>query len=893
MESDRTDDSTHLDDCGDLKAQILTLMQERDELKQRNAQLEEQSSELEKELLFFRTNFGGNFHQDENNDIFFDSAPFSTPDFPPLIAPNESNTTPTDETICELVGDQSSMEITSFIEYVSRFIGTHTNNLIDIEDQELYRSRTYSVNKVAKNLVEQITQFKIEEALVKEQLERIEVEKKRIDFLEIVFSNSLPLLDPKTSTKLGSILSKQPLLLIELLESVLLDSKSGKWFEYLFRLFEAKINIKMHGMSLLNTACGSLSDPLSVMKFLIEEKGILMDFKSKDNCINLEYIFAQNSKKFEKNLFLSPNFEKNQILDLVKFIFNHCKDDTIVNEKGGRLYTILHLACIHVNTTPVDVFEYLIGEKGADVNLQDGLFNNTPLHLIFQHFSQFDQQNKNDQNGRIKNGIAVIKYFLSQPSININLKNSKSRTILHSACEKMDIIPNDIYVDLIEVKKAGINDQDFDYYGNTPLHFAMSTTKTSNGRQNILYLLDRPGISVLRQNKYGKNVLHFAAENINFLNFDIFDKIIEKNGNVVTVLDKQYETPLHNCFRNLTTPQTNIEIIKLLLNQPNVNVNEKNKNGKSLTHFFCEKINNIPFFLGQFFLHKKYADLTIQDENGDSPLHLAISRFDENNGGDVDLLELLLSQQNINFGQKNKQGRNLMHYLCKNINNIPFKIFYFSLQKNNNADLLGIYDADNHTPLHFAFQHFKDTSDVDIIGYLLSKCGGINGQQNDNNSRSNTNIIKQIDFYGKTCLDLAFSRTKSIGQQLSTPPSIKLIKYIIQNDILAHLIEPTQHLFWVTKVNYLSLEIIQLFFGKEDNHIDINYFDHFGNNVLHNIVSNMACNILDDELCVIVELMIQNGADLHKRNRQGQLPGEIITEKTFPKTFQILNCKNE
>jgi hypothetical protein len=55
----------------------------------------------------------------------------------------------------------------------------------------------------------------------------------------------------------------------------------------------------------------------------------------------------------------------------------------------------------------------------------------------------------------------------------------------------------------------------------------------------------------------------------------------------------------------------------------------------------------------------------------------------------------------------------------------------------------------------------------------------------------------------------------------------------------------------------------------------------------------MACNILDDELCLIVELMIQNGADLHKRNRQGQLPGEIITEKTFPKTFQILNCKNE
>jgi hypothetical protein len=55
----------------------------------------------------------------------------------------------------------------------------------------------------------------------------------------------------------------------------------------------------------------------------------------------------------------------------------------------------------------------------------------------------------------------------------------------------------------------------------------------------------------------------------------------------------------------------------------------------------------------------------------------------------------------------------------------------------------------------------------------------------------------------------------------------------------------------------------------------------------------MMCNILDDELCMIVELMIQNGADIHKRNHQGQLPGEIIKEKTFPKTFQILNFTNE
>jgi len=87
-----------------------------------------------------------------------------------------------------------------------------------------------------------------------------------------------------------------------------------------------------------------------------------------------------------------------------------------VNAQNVNGKTVLHQACLTINNTSIQVYQRLV-ELGADVNIQDN-DKMTPLHYAFRRFNHRDSD------------IKVISYLLSQPSIDLSLKDKNGNTCI-------------------------------------------------------------------------------------------------------------------------------------------------------------------------------------------------------------------------------------------------------------------------------------------------------------------------------------------------------------------------------------------------------------------------------------------------------------------------------
>jgi len=112
------------------------------------------------------------------------------------------------------------------------------------------------------------------------------------------------------------------------------------------------------------------------------------------------------------------------------------------------------------------------------------------------------------------------------------------------------------------------------------------------------------------------------------------------------------------------------------------------------------------------------ADITVQDDQMDTPLHYIISQFRETDN--IANLEYLLNQPHVNFNQQGQNGCTLFHLVCGQISIFPLHIFAKCLQ--NGADI-HIQDQFGHTPLDYVLSIFENGYDVEILKYLISQPG--------------------------------------------------------------------------------------------------------------------------------------------------------------------------
>jgi cytohesin len=242
-----------------------------------------------------------------------------------------------------------------------------------------------------------------------------------------------------------------------------------------------------------------------------------------------------------------------------------------IDPQSGK--TILHNYCKYINTTPFEVYRYLIDTKGCDISVKDKYYN-TPLHHALLYF---------------KGGnITVLMYLLSHVNVNISIKNSNSYTLLHIACINIDSLPLDIFKLLIETLGCDVNAQST--YRNTPIHCAIDSFNSNDGGDItvLTYLLTQKDINSNIKGRDGYTLLHTACNNINSLPFKIVKYLIETHGADVNALDNNNETPLHRALDRFNPDSgCDINVFAYLINQTNIDLNIKYKNSYTLLHTTC------------------------------------------------------------------------------------------------------------------------------------------------------------------------------------------------------------------------------------------------------------------------------------------------------------------
>jgi len=132
------------------------------------------------------------------------------------------------------------------------------------------------------------------------------------------------------------------------------------------------------------------------------------------------------------------------------------------------------------------------------------------------------------------------------------------------------------------------------------------------------------------------------------------------------------KTPLHTVM-NSWESHNDVEIMKLLLSQPNVDVNHVDIEGNTLLHLACANISNIPFSIFELLIEVYHGDVNRQDQFGNTPIHLAIEGFQDEK--DIKKLKLLLKQPNFDFYLCTNQAESILHTACGQVSHLPKEIF--------------------------------------------------------------------------------------------------------------------------------------------------------------------------------------------------------------------------
>ena len=265
-----------------------------------------------------------------------------------------------------------------------------------------------------------------------------------------------------------------------------------------------------------------------------------------------------------------------------------------------------------------NVVKLFLEYSTTNVNIQDS-FGNNPLSESINYIDD------------LKIKYKIVKLLLNDPRIDVNIKNRHEETALHTVC----------FLNLIEIAKLFLKRKDLilddkNDRGMTPLDLAIK----NKGYDIILLLLKK---SKINKNEYFFNVCKKA--DIDIVNFFLQNASINVN----------YRNEKKISCLDIACSNSNLEVIKILLNHPDIDVNIKNGiNYKSNSLYYMCKYNHIEIV--KLFLEHPDIDVnTINDFEKTTCLGNAC--FSENE----EIVKLLLSHPKINVNIKNKYGLTPLH----------------------------------------------------------------------------------------------------------------------------------------------------------------------------------------------------------------------------------------
>ena len=433
-------------------------------------------------------------------------------------------------------------------------------------------------------------------------------------------------------------------------------------------------------------------------------------------------------------------------------------------------------------------------------------FKNTDSPLILKYIEYFVSQGANVDAKDIKTGLTplhmVVMFkdgkvakFLVSKGADVNAKDKLRMTPLHSA----SMVRHLETVKLLVSKGADVNTKALNDY--TPLHMALAGSLMTAQMQQVMVgtgvtpsekefeserfttlfhsasekegnevakLLVSQGADVNAKAEDGSTPLHLVSW---FRHLEIARLLVSKRADV-NAKTKDGDTPLHGILagkntleesvrKDRQTPTTGREASILMLTQERVkeilekdgsefvkflvskgaDVNVKNNDGDTPLHL-AVKENNAEAI--KFLLSQK-ADGNVKNNDGDIPLHLAMKE------SNIEVVKILVSNgANVNTWDKN--GMSPLHVASRGGNIEVVKILV-----SNGANVnVNVKDKNGRTPLHWA----AGWADVEVVNFLLSHGADVNANDPQEMAFRGGSRVTRNRGFGLTPRDVAENRKR-------------------------------------------------------------------------------------------------------------------------------------
>ena len=615
--------------------------------------------------------------------------------------------------------------------------------------------------------------------------------------------------------------------------------------------------------------------------------------------------------------------------------------------------TPLHAAC---NREGIEVLEMLVTDQRCDVNIQDGN-GNTPLHTAIRTHSGLRWRkvqvllnnsacdlNLVDKDGSTsvhiaseKSDISVLELLVADKRCDINIQDMNGDTALHRGVHSAEIVKC-----LIEVCQARCDIHN--RKGQTPFHKAIV-----RGILASVEVFLGNGVDIQQSDVYGNAPIHIACQ---YSRFTILKALLGCKTCDPNQQNADGDTALHIVSRMTLSLETKLHYLQLLLSTPGINpevVNNEhhtpfdvsNKNGNNVLHNACALGKSEMVQL----LIENGADVLRQNKHGNAPIHIACLNFR------LDILRILLSCKHCNPNQQNEDRDTALHIVSRMTLSLETKLHYLQLllstpginpevvnnehhtpfdvsDKNGNnvlhnacalgksemvqlliengADVL-IQNKHGNAPIHIACLNFR----LDILRILLS-CKHCNPNQQNEDRDTALHIVCRMRIeneleYLKSLLSAPGVDIQQSDRNENAP--IHIACQYSKLDILKAILgcktcDPNQQnangdtaLHVVSRMTLdpdTKLQYLELLLSKPGINAEVLSNEHLtpfvvsdedGNTLLH-----IACAKGKSEM---VQLLMENGADVLRQNRRGNAPIHIACLNFRLDILRfLLNCQH-